>query len=229
MLDVLVLSDIHLGGHLTRLPEVASFFRQLPSTRLLVLDGDLWDATCDGLTKEEIAILSAIVRIRRTGTRVVLISGNHDPDQSAWATLMEIPPEDVVDHIVVESGGKHVFITHGHQWDPELLSHPRLTEFAITAERTLAAVHAPLARWVKRNLKIDRDLLHTVRYGALDFRRCHDYDAVICGHTHIPDKVQPDSQPDTLIYVNSGSWVESVDPTYVTIENGKLELRTYKP
>lgn len=212
-----VISDLHLGGALTRRPEVISFLRQL-HTDVLVLNGDLFDADCG--IEFPFAEVEIIDLINQLTCRKVRIPGNHDP--LPWDRIFVDAETAANGRYVIESGGKRVLVLHGHVYDTELLAHPNLTEGTTLVERWLAHLSVGLARWLKVTFKADRHLPDVVRAGALAEE---GFDCVIAGHTHVPETWPGYNR--VFDYVNAGSWCENRTPTYVTVEGGRVGLHEY--
>lgn len=219
-----IVSDLHLGGGLTRSDDVSAFLDTLQVGDELTLNGDTWDGTARVLFSDaEMAILNKLDSLRSNGILKKIVRGNHDPHPEKWASLLDVSPGDIVDSFVIEDSGKKFLVLHGHQFDPLCVTPNTVQTWAITMERWIAYANVSLARWIKAHNQADRNLAGLVRVGALSQAR--GYDGVTCGHTHLPDEV-------TVLgtrYVNSGSWVENLTPNYVTIDNGVMTLRTWKP
>ena len=62
-----------------------------------------------------------------------------------------------------------------------------------------------------------------VQDSAIDYAKKHGYDAVCCGHTHVPIAVIDTAIP----YYNSGCWTER-PCHYLEIVNGCVTVKAYE-
>ena len=216
MLDAIIISDVHLGSFVSRTDDLSAFLNNLPPTRRLVINGDLMDSTAAGFEASEVAILDQLQALHYTGLDVIWIPGNHDPHPEKWASLLSVT---VAPYLNLISAGKTFRVTHGCQWDAELLAHPYITEVSIVCSRLLGRVSAPAARWAKGWEKHLRDLPKVVRTGATALCQEGSFAGVICGHSHFPEEYWG--------YINEGSWCENEAPTYCTVGDGNMALHQW--
>src|SRR5262249_45015149 len=132
----------------------------------------------------------------------------------------------VEDEYVLASGGRRVLLFHGHIYDNFLDNHPILGWFGdciyvflqwVDRTHTLAKVAKKGSKtWLRCAKKIEEQAVaRAARQGC---------DAVCCGHTH--HAVANTGGP--VHYFNSGCWTE-LPCTYLTVEDGLIELHTFRP
>ncbi len=202
MLDKIIVSDIHLGGGLSRPDDFLKFLQSLPPCRGLTINGDLLDGAAVKLRLREFEVLNALQDLHKGGCHVLWLRGNHDPSPERWTHLLDVP---VGDFEILTSGGRKTLVIHGHVWDGALQSYPLTTAFMTWWWRQSARANVKMTRWAKGVEKRWRDINGVVRDGALLMGRAAGASAVVCGHTHHPE--------ESGSYFNSGSWCETQRPS----------------
>lgn len=146
---VYFLSDLHLDDtdH-ERSGRVMRFLRaRRGEASAVYLCGDIFDFWLGYRTVVHGAyfgVLRAVAELVESGTRVVFLTGNHDPDPGSFLrdTLGAEVTEDGLD---LELGGRRVRVDHGDLIDPRGLRHTALNRVA----------HARPLRWAARRLHPD--------------------------------------------------------------------------
>ncbi|HLG38389.1 MAG TPA: metallophosphoesterase, partial [Chitinophagaceae bacterium] len=80
VLDVAVLSDLHLGTYGCHAKEIVNYLKSI-SPRLLILNGDIidgWQFNKRYFPPAHMQVIKEIISMLSSGTRVVYITGNHD-------------------------------------------------------------------------------------------------------------------------------------------------------
>jgi len=108
----LVVSDIH--GSLPRLQTVLDFF-DAEKYDMLVLLGDLANygprnGVCEGL--DAMGVLEAL---NARADKIVAVRGNCDSEVDQM--LLKFPC--MADYLMLVVGGKRIFLTHGHKYNPD--------------------------------------------------------------------------------------------------------------
>ena len=117
-----VLSDLHLGSQFSKVKEVSEFLSSLDCEQL-ILNGD----TIDGwqLQKrdnsywgaEQARFFRIIMKmVEKCNTKIFVIRGNHD-DFMDKIIPMHLGPLELLKDMILESGGKRYFVTHGDVFD----------------------------------------------------------------------------------------------------------------
>jgi predicted phosphodiesterase len=114
---VRILSDLHLGHKVSRIPRVAALRPLLEGAGTVIFNGDTWQELSRSFRKGSGAMLEDLKSLcAELGCEAVFLSGNHDPGWpgKGWLTL---------------AGGR-ILITHGDAllydgapWKRELLTH----------------------------------------------------------------------------------------------------------
>jgi UDP-2,3-diacylglucosamine hydrolase len=194
------LSDAHIRDHADpNLPPLLGFLDHLAGrTERLCIVGDLfdtWFAFGRAVFDEYVPLLGAIERLKRSGTRIVYVTGNHDFELGKFfEQILEAEIHDT--QFVLEEDGRRAFVAHGDMVNPHDRKYRRLRRI----------LRARPTRWLGRNLppswvwRIARRLTvrctgdeiaariplkEVFREYAEDLHR-RGFDTVILGHLHLP-------------------------------------------
>jgi UDP-2,3-diacylglucosamine hydrolase len=243
------LSDAHIQDRADpNLAPLLGFLERLAGrTERLYIVGDLfdtWFAFRRAVFDEYVPLLGALETLKRSGTRIVYVTGNHDFELgSFFEQTLEAEIHDT--QFVLEEDGRRAFIAHGDMVNPHDRKYRRLRRI----------LRARPTRWLGRNLPpswVWRIARRLARQGGLTVRCTGDeiagrvplkqifreyaeelhrrgFDTVILGHLHLPQFEQrpaparPESPGPT--YANLGDWVRW--RTFLRWEDGRLELRQW--
>lgn len=230
MFDALVISDIHLGSDNCQARPLVHFLEAVHKkdvrTRRLILNGDVFDSIdFRRLRKQHWKILS-LFRKLSDDIEIVWINGNHDGPAEIISHLLGVT---VSDEIVIPSGGRKILFLHGHRFDAFIERYPVTTKLADLMYRFLQRIDKThtIARTAKHNSKMFLRSARKVQDQAVEYARKHGYDAVCCGHTHLPVAVPGTIGPERPVeYFNSGCWTER-PCHYLTVRDGVVELCDY--
>lgn len=221
----IVLSDIHLGTTHSKVTEVSDFLSTVDCDRL-ILNGDIidgWHLQKSGIKKwkpEHTRFFKIIMKMmEKRGTEVIYVRGNHD-DFLDSLVPMKFANISIVKDYILESNGKHYFVTHGDVFDKvttEMKWLAKLGDIGYTlllwlnglynryrAKRGLP--YYSLSQAIKQKVKTAVSYISDFEHVLVGFARKHECEGVICGHIHHPD----DRMIDGIHYLNSGDWVETM-------------------
>ena len=174
-----------------------------------------------------LGILAQLAELRRRGTRVVFLRGNHD----VWyqgVLKREFGFEGFYDELSEVVDGKRVFLLHGDVLDRQLVPRWFRSLMRSRVNATLFSILHPdigigLARWIARKSRekgAKPELVERMR----DFARSkikEGFDIVIMGHSHIPEILELNNG----VYLNIGDWLKNF--TYGLIENSRVSLERF--
>ena len=217
-------SDVHLGSKHCHAAEFAAFLEGLNCARLYLVGDivDLWwmaqrRAHWNGAHNR---VVEALHALRRRGTELIYIPGNHDRPIRRFCGLM-LPAMQVRRRAIhVAADGRRFLVTHGDDYDSvthfgglqerfgDWLYYRILTgNKALNRLRQRAGLrYWSLSEYLKRQSSAaERYIARYVQAGLDDARR-RGLDGIICGHIHRAALMQRDG----LVYANDGDWVESL-------------------
>jgi UDP-2,3-diacylglucosamine pyrophosphatase LpxH len=224
--NTLILSDLHLGGEMSRAREATRVLKENSFQRLILLGDIFADLNFARLTKEHWKFLGYIRKLSNPKRKieVVWVEGNHDHGLT-----------DIMSHLVgvrvyqdyrwTYRGLQHIAI-HGHQFDGFQVSQLRLSRWGTSLYLLLQKLDfkkKPIARMIDRLNTRWLRMSTKVAEGALAYAKHHGADRIFCGHTH----EALHEQRDGIEYYNSGGWVDS-KLTYLTVDEQGVKIHEYQ-
>jgi UDP-2,3-diacylglucosamine pyrophosphatase LpxH len=206
-------SDVHLGSLGCQRQAFSDFLRVL-DVEYLIIVGDLLDSLDESrLTPEDFAILQ---QIRELPMRVLVLPGNHDPDEQVLARLTG---RDTGFNTYVNCGRTCTYFEHGSAFD-WAADFGFITRWGDAIGEFLHKIsHHGAAEADKVFCKFITGCYHNVHKGMLQRMRINDCNRAVAGHTH-----RMEHHVDG--YYNDGSWAIQ-NPTYMINENGVIEIRRW--
>ena len=237
----LFLSDIHLGSRHCHAAELAAFLQQASCQRLYLVGDivDLWYMSQRRAAwgHAQNRVVEALHALRRAGTVIVYVPGNHDRPIRRFCGLA-LPAMRVRRRTIhATADGRRLLVTHGDDYDAVTHFGSLQEKFGdwlyyriLSGNRLLNQVRTrfgmrywSLSEFLKRRSgAAERYIARFVQAGLDDARR-RGLDGVICGHIHRAGLVQRDG----LIYANDGDWVESLT-ALAEEHDGTLRLLSHR-
>jgi UDP-2,3-diacylglucosamine pyrophosphatase LpxH len=224
-LDIAVISDVHLGTYGCHAVELEHYLRSI-EPRWLVINGDFidgWQFSKKYFPDSHTKVLQRVLKMMGEGVRVVYVTGNHDEMLRRYSGFA-LGNFLLDDKFLLEFGNKKFWFFHGDVFDLSMQHGKWLAKLGGFGYDILIllnrSVNALLQRFgyekysfskkvkgsVKAALRHINDFEQTVADIAID----NDYDYVICGHIHEPIIKEIKSQKGSVVYLNSGDWVENL-------------------
>jgi UDP-2,3-diacylglucosamine pyrophosphatase LpxH len=172
-----------------------------------------------------------------TGTRVVLVPGNHDETLRQYAGMV-IGELEVHDHVVHETpDGQRILVLHGDQFDSVVRCSPLLAVIGSSLYGVLLAMNTwinalrrrlgkdywSLAAYLKNKVKNAVQYISRFEEAVVTAARREGVDGVICGHIHRAEITRMDG----ITYMNCGDWVESCT-ALMEHHDGHIELLQWR-
>ncbi len=231
------ISDVHLGSRHCHAAELADFLGTLRCKRLYLVGDivDLWwmaqrRALWGGAQNRAVEALHAL---RRAGTEIVYIPGNHDRPIRRFCGLA-LPAMQVRRRAIhVTADGRRLLVVHGDEFDNITHFGTLQEKFGdwlyyriLTGNKLLNFVRArfglrywSLSEFLKRQSGAAERYIGRFVQACLDDAKRRGLDGIVCGHIHRAALVQREG----LIYANDGDWVESLS-ALVEEPDGTLRL-----
>lgn len=225
-LDVVVLSDLHLGTYGCHAAEIVNYLQSI-NPRVLILNGDIidgWQFSRRYFPRSHMQVIKEITSLLSNGTRVIYITGNHDEMLRRYADL-ELGNFQLTDKLVIELNGKTSWIFHGdvfdastkggakllakfggHGYDLLILLNRCINRILKLLRREKMSFSKKIKNSVKKAVKWIADFEQTAAELAIEKK----YDYIICGHIHQPQKRVIETRNGRVTYLNSGDWVENL-------------------
>jgi UDP-2,3-diacylglucosamine pyrophosphatase LpxH len=238
-IEVVVLSDIHLGTYGCRAKALESYLKSI-QPKTLILNGDIvdmWQFSKRYWPKSHMKVVRRIFTFLSRKTEVIYIPGNHDElvRKFSGTTIGRL---SIQNKAVLELEGERVWIFHGDAFDVTMQHSRWLVKLGAIGYDTLILINTALNALlqmmgksrisfsgkikasVKKAVSFINSFEETVARIAVD----QGFDTVICGHIHQPaDKVFSFGGKEVR-YLNSGDWIENL----TALEYNKGEWSLYQ-
>lgn len=221
--DVVVISDVHLGTYGCRAKELVTYLKSI-TPNILILNGDIidgWQFSRHYFPPAHMAVIKEILNLMTSGTRVFYITGNHDELLRRYSDF-QLSNFTLTDKLVLEIDNKMTWIFHGDVFDnttkggAKFLARMGSNGYAmlILFNRFINFLLKLVGR---EKLSISKKVMASVNkaYNVGNFEQIaaelaigKNYDYVICGHIHQPQKRVFENEKGKVTYLNSGDWVE---------------------
>jgi UDP-2,3-diacylglucosamine pyrophosphatase LpxH len=219
--DCIVISDLHLGSAVCEAKLLEEFLEwAVDHCDQLVINGDVFDdLNFKRLTKRHFACLKIIRKhTDRDDFRLVWVRGNHDAPIDVMSHILGV---EILDEYIYSNGRIRLLILHGDQFDTFTTAYPWLTEIACGIFYYIQKwMPHRAARWIRRITKRWQRNSELIERQAVEYARGHGFHFVTCGHTHLPLV----AQHGDVLYINSGTWIESAPCPFVAVRGSDVRL-----
>lgn len=224
-IDILVLSDVHLGTYSCRAEELVAYLKQV-KPKMLILNGDIidiWQFKKNYFPKAHLEVLRQILKIGVAGVPVYYITGNHDDalrrfSSFSWSNF------HLVDKLLLNIDGKKAWFFHGDVFDASIHFSPWLAKLGGYGYDLLVTINVfinfflaklgkekmSFSKKVKSNVKKAVAYVDDFEKTAADIAIERNYDYVVCGHIHNPQIRTIKTEKGQVEYLNSGDWIENM-------------------
>ncbi|MGH8265392.1 MAG: UDP-2,3-diacylglucosamine diphosphatase [Steroidobacteraceae bacterium] len=229
------ISDVHLGFRGATAAPLLQFLNSAHIERLFLL-GDIVDLESMRRSlywpRQHNEVLSRILRLAASGTRVVYVPGNHDADLRAYAggTFGGVQVEREHEHRTFD--GRRLWLIHGDAFDGVVKCSPALAWLGTKVYDLLLAANplvnglrrffgckpASLAAFLKSRVPSAMAYIERFECAVAYEAGRRGFDGVVCGHIHRPML----RRIDGVLYCNDGDWVESCS---MLVEDSRGALR----
>jgi UDP-2,3-diacylglucosamine pyrophosphatase LpxH len=240
-LDAVVLSDVHLGTYGCHATELISYLRSI-EPKLLVLNGDIvdiWQFRKHYFPAAHMQVIKEIFSLMSKGTEIVYITGNHDESLRRYSGL-RLGNFRLEDKLVIEMDGKKTWIFHGDVFDATTKGSAKLIaklgghgyDLLILVNRAinwilklLGKEKMSLSKKVKNSVKKAVAWVGNFEQIAAELAIENEYQTVICGHIHQPQIRDVVTEKGSVVYMNSGDWIENL--TALEYQHGEWTIYQY--
>lgn len=226
VVDVVIISDLHLGTYGCHAAEIVNYLQNI-APQLLILNGDIidgWQFSKRYFPASHLQVIKEILNLLSNGTRVVYITGNHDEMLRRYSDI-HLSNFQLADKLVLEINGKMTWVFHGDVFDNTTRGSAKLiAKLGGHGYDWLILINRFVNWWLKKlgrpKLSFSKKIKNSVKKAVswiADFEQTaaelaieKKYDYVICGHIHQPQKRTIETKEGSVIYLNSGDWVENL-------------------
>ena len=223
-IDVAILSDLHLGTYGCRAKEIVTYLKSI-SPQILILNGDvidIWQFTKHYFPSTHVAVMKEILNLMTSGTRVIYVTGNHDEMLRRYSDL-QLGQFQLTDKLVIEIDHKMTWIFHGDVFDNTTKGSAKFwAKMGSNGYAVLLGFNRFINKLMKffgrEKVSLSKKVMQKVNESIIKIDEFETlvaelaiekkYDYVICGHIHQPQKRVISNKEGSVVYLNSGDWVE---------------------
>ena len=239
-IEVAVISDLHLATHACKPKKILKYLKSIRPS-VLVLNGDIidsWRFSRNYFPKNHLKVIRHIIKMMEKGTRVIYVTGNHDEFLRKFSGT-KVGLLEIVNQFIFEHNGKLTWIFHGDIFDKVIHKSKRLAKFGAALYGLLTIFNQLVNRLlipfgkremiiykvIKKNFVREKRTPSKFEKQLAESASAQGYQAVICGHTHIPKSKMLSIGGKSIQYINCGDWVEHL--TAAEYYNNKWHLYTH--
>ena len=238
--DLVVISDVHLGTYGCHAKELANYLSSI-KPKILVLNGDIidiWQFRKSYFPKEHLKVIKLIINCASKGTKVHYLTGNHDEMLRKFSDTF-VGNFTLQDKLLLDLDGKKAWIFHGDVFDASVQHSKWIAKMGGLGYDYLILINR-LVNWclikmgkepysfskkIKASVKKAVKFIGDFEKTATDLAIEKNYDYVVCGHIHEPKIVLMENKLGKTTYLNSGDWVENL--TALEYHNKRWKLYKY--
>lgn len=240
-LQLLVISDVHLGTFGCHAKELLHYLKTV-NPQTLILNGDIidmWNFSKNYFPASHMDVLRHIMKMASLGTHVIYITGNHDEMLRKYTDL-QLGNFEIVDKLLLTIDGKKTWIFHGDVFDSSTKGYAKIlaklggkgydlliliNRFINWGLQLVGKEKMSISKKVKDGVKKAVAFVSDFESTAAEIAIEKKYDYVVCGHIHMPQIKEVTTENGSVIYMNSGDWVENL--TSLEYNKGKWEIFNY--
>ena len=224
-LDILVISDLHLGTYGSEADEVLAYLDTINANKI-VINGDFVDIMLFNKRfwpSSHMKVIKYFLDLISQGKEIYYVTGNHDELMRKFLNF-KIQNFKIVNQITLDTAEGKVWIFHGDvfdfsiqtQWLTKLAGF--LYDYMIIFNswinkkimRPLGRKRLNFSKTIKSNVKTAVQYFANFEMKAAEVAQKNGYKYVVCGHIHTPKIESFNINGEEVIYMNSGDWLESL-------------------
>ena len=226
-LDILVLSDVHLGTYGCHARELLHYLKTV-KPKTVILNGDIidiWQFSKRYWPKAHMKVVKYLMHWMSKGVKIYYVTGNHDEMLRKFVGF-KMGTLRIVNKIVLDlDDGKKAWFFHGDVFDVTMQHSKWLAKLGAVGYDTLIYINRianfisekifkkgklSLSKKIKNSVKTAVKFVNNFEQTAADIGISNHYDYVVCGHIHQPEMREIENEHGKIIYLNSGDWIENL-------------------
>ena len=224
-LDILVISDLHLGTYGSEADEVLAYLNSIEADKI-VINGDFVDIMLFNKRfwpSSHMKVVKYFLDLISQGKEIYYVTGNHDELMRKFLNF-KIQNFKIVNQIVLDTPEGKVWMFHGDVFDFSIQTGwlTKLAGFLYDymimfnswinkkIMRPLGRKRLNFSKTIKANVKTAVQYFANFEIKAAEIAQKNGYKYVVCGHIHTPKIESFDINGEEIIYMNSGDWLESL-------------------
>lgn len=225
--DILVISDVHLGTYGCHARELLLYLKSI-KPGIVILNGDIidvWQFSKNYWPKSHMKVIKQLVNWIGKGVKTYYVTGNHDEMLRKFEGL-KMGALSIVNKVVLTlPDGKKAWFFHGDVFDVTMQHSKWLARlgaigydtlklinrfFNFFSEKVLKKGKLSLSKKIKESVKTAVSFINNFEQTSAEIGISNQFDYVVCGHIHLPEIRSISNASGTITYLNSGDWVENL-------------------
>lgn len=226
-IDILVLSDVHLGTYGCHAKELLRYLKSI-NPKTIILNGDIidiWQFSKRYWPKSHMKVVKQLMHWVSKGKKTYYVTGNHD-EMLRRFTGLKMGSFTIVNKLVLDlNNNTKAWIFHGDVFDVTMQHSKWLTRLGAIGYDSLILINRfvnfisekvfrrgkiSLSKRIKNSVKSAVKFINNFEQTSADIGISNKYDYVVCGHIHQPEIRQISNAEGSIIYLNSGDWIENL-------------------
>ena len=226
-IEILVLSDIHLGTYGCHAKELLHYLKTI-QPKTVVLNGDIidiWQFSKRYWPKSHMKVVKHLLGWMGKGIKTYYVTGHHDEMLRKFVGL-KIGSLRIVNKVVLDlPDGKKAWVFHGDVFDITMQHSKWLAKLGAVGYDTLILINRccnffsekvfkkgklSLSKKIKDSVKSAVSFINNFEQTSADIGISNKFDYVVCGHIHHPEMRVISNAEGSITYLNSGDWVENL-------------------
>jgi UDP-2,3-diacylglucosamine pyrophosphatase LpxH len=248
-LDILVISDVHLGTYGCHAKELLHYLKSL-KPKTVILNGDIidiWQFSKRYWPKQHMKVIKHFMEWISKGVKIYYVTGNHD-EMLRKFTGFKMGSFRIVDKVVLNlDNNEKAWFFHGDVFDVTMQHSKWLAKLGAAGYDTLILLNrfvnfisekifkrgkVSLSKKIKNSVKSAVKFINSFEQTAADIGISNKYNYVVCGHIHQPEMREIENEEGKIVYLNSGDWIENltaleyVDGVWSLYKFDEAEMKT---
>jgi len=238
-LDILVLSDVHLGTYGCHAKELLHYLKTI-KPKTVILNGDIidiWQFSKRYWPKAHMRVIKHLMGWMSKGVKIYYITGNHDEMLRKFVGF-KMGSLRIVNKLILDlENGQKAWFFHGDVFDVTMQHSKWLAKLGAVGYDTLILINRlanfisekifkrgklSLSKKIKNSVKSAVKFINSFEKTAADIGISNHYDYVVCGHIHQPEMREIENEHGKIMYLNSGDWIENL--TALEYVNGEWKI-----
>lgn len=226
-MDILVLSDVHLGTYGCHAKEMLLYLKTI-KPKTVVLNGDIidiWQFSKRYWPKSHMKVVKQLMTWLSKGVKIYYITGNHDEMLRKFAGF-KMGSLRIVNKLVLDLDEQNkAWFFHGDVFDVTMQHSKWLAKLGAVgydllilinrianfiSERIFKRGKLSLSKKIKNGVKTAVKFINNFEQTAADIGISNGYQYVVCGHIHQPEMRAISNTHGSILYLNSGDWIENL-------------------
>jgi UDP-2,3-diacylglucosamine pyrophosphatase LpxH len=226
-LDILVISDVHLGTFGCHAKELLHYLKSV-KPKVVVLNGDIidiWQFSKTYWPNSHMKVIKHLINWMGKGIKTYYVTGNHDEMLRRFEGL-KMGSLSIVNKVVLKlPDGRKAWVFHGDVFDVTMQHSKWLAKlgsvgydililinrfFNFISEKVFKKGKLSLSKKIKESVKTAVSFINNFEQTTADIGISNKFDFVICGHIHHPEIRVIHNDEGSITYLNSGDWVENL-------------------